>query len=145
MVVQLAAVSVLARQINESEAQEDGVSGARSADDDEHQSDGSRKTANRDQDDAREKHHSAEYRLDGCGVRALLVGQGPPRRACRYCSLGAALTCDKREPTCLKPLIATSTVGIHIVRWWRPSAAAAGWGERSLSLPVRESIRATGA
>jgi hypothetical protein len=52
IVVLLAAVFALARQINESEAEEDGVSGARCADDDEHQSDSSGETANRDQDDA---------------------------------------------------------------------------------------------
>lgn len=93
------------------------MSGTRCADDDEHQSDSSGKTANRDQDDAPEEHHSAEDRLDGCGVRAFLVGQGPPPRSCTYWTLGAALTCHNREPTCLTPLIATSTIRIDIVCW----------------------------
>jgi hypothetical protein len=114
IVVLLAAVFALAWQINESETEEDGVSGARRADDDEHQSDSSGETANRDQDDAPDEHHSAEDRLDGCGVRAFLVGQGPPRRSCTYWAGGAAPTCHNREPTCLKPLIATSTVRIDM-------------------------------
>jgi hypothetical protein len=95
IVVLLAAVFALAWQINEPETEEDGVSGARRADDDEHQSDSSGETANRDQDDAPDEHHSAEDRLDGCG--ACVPGRSRPASAFVH-ALGFGRSTDLPQP-----------------------------------------------